>query len=402
MSGWLTSLARRGAAVAVVLCLPMSVAACGSSDQSRTTSSQPTAATTASGDGATQAVGGVVADAQQALDAVSGPTGTFQPPPTGGSAPPKGKTIVLIPFAQSIPGFAAAVKDAKAAAQKLGWQVRVVDGKFSPNAWLAGVRDAVNAKADGVITMGPDCTAIKAALQEAKDANIPVVNIEGHDCDTFDPGAEPLFAATVGYQEGTLQEWLKTVGKLQADWVIAHTKGQAKVLDVFETDAQTLKIVHDAFTEELGKCSGCSIAETVEVTGADFGPKLQEKVQQALLKNPDVNVVFPSGTESLLPAGVAAAVRGSQNKPVSVGWECQDDSKANFQSGILGACLTYTPGWEAYAAVDALGSLIAGKTPRTETGIGVRLVDAEHNQDYVPYEAPVDYKSVYEKAWGLG
>ena len=134
---------------------------------------------TAGGDNA------VVAEAQKALDAASGPTGTFKEPPTGATNPPKGKDIVVIPFGQGIPSFAAAVKEVQAAGDKLGWNVRVVDGKFSPNAWLAGIRDAINAKADGIITFGPDCPPIKAALQDAKKANIPVINVEGHDCDTL-------------------------------------------------------------------------------------------------------------------------------------------------------------------------------------------------------------------------
>ncbi|UGS36003.1 sugar ABC transporter substrate-binding protein [Capillimicrobium parvum] len=395
---------RCGAAVVLALCATMTLAACGSNDSGSTSTSASTAASTGTSTGTSTAGGdnAVVAEAQKALDAASGPTGTFKEPPTGATNPPKGKDIVVIPFGQGIPSFAAAVKEVQAAGDKLGWNVRVVDGKFSPNAWLAGIRDAINAKADGIITFGPDCPPIKAALQDAKKANIPVINVEGHDCDTLQPGADPEFAFTVGYAEGTLQDWLKAMARLQADWAIAHTNGKAKVLDIFETDAHTFKVMNDEFRKQLGKCPGCEIVDRIEITGADYGPKLQQKTQQALLQHPEINVIWPGGTETLLPAGVAAAVRGSQNKPISVGWECQDDSKTNFENKILGVCFNYPPQWEAYAAVDALINIYEGKKPNLNSGLGIRVVDAEHNQDYQPYQAPIDFKAAYEKAWGVG
>jgi ribose transport system substrate-binding protein len=159
-------------AVILALCASAALAACGDSDDSggTSTAASTAASTTATGD--TSTAGGdaeaIIAEARAALDAASGPDGTFEPPPAGQTKAEKGKEIVVIPFGQGIPSFAAAVKEVQAAGKKLGWNVRVIDGKFSPNAWLAGIRDAINAKADGIITFGPDCPPIKAALQDAK------------------------------------------------------------------------------------------------------------------------------------------------------------------------------------------------------------------------------------------
>ena len=99
---------------------------------------------------------------------------------------------------------------------------------------------------------------------------------------------------------------------------------------------------------------------------------------------------------------MGAAVRGSQNKPISVGWECQDDSKTNFENKILGVCSTIRRSGRPYAAVDALINIYEGKQPNLNSGLGIRVVDAEHNQDYEPYQAPIDFKAAYEKAWGVG
>lgn len=346
----------------------------------------------------------VVAAAQARLEAISGPEGTYGEPPTDSPEPQVGKTIFVIPFGQAIPAFAAEAKAISAVGKKLGWTVRVWDGKFQPNVWLAGLRAAVTAKADGVITMGPDCPPMRAGLQATQKAGIPVINVEGHDCDTLEEGAAPMFTHTVTYAEGKLQDWLTALAKHQADWTIVQTRGKARVLFFMETDAHTFKLMGDAYTQHLAsECPGCRLVDTVTLTGADYGPKLQQKAQQALLKHPEANVIWPGGTETLLPAGIAAAVRSSQSKPQSTGWECDDGAPAQFKAGVLGVCFNWSPEWEAYAAVDALIRIHAGQKPSEETGLGIRLIDKEHNrEDLTPFEAPVDFKSSYERAWGIG
>jgi ABC-type sugar transport system substrate-binding protein len=130
---------------------------------------------------------------------------------------------------------------------------------------------------------------------------------------------------------------------------------------------------------------------------------LQQKTEQALLQHPDTNIVWSGGTETLLPAGVAAAMRTTKSKATTTGWECDTGARENFESGILGVCFNWVPRWEAYGAVDALIRLFAGKEPTTETGLGIRLVDKDNNyNDFEPYKSPVDFAAVYEKAWGIG
>jgi ribose transport system substrate-binding protein len=263
------------------------------------------------------------------------------------------------------------------------------------------LRAAVTARADGVITFGPDCPAIRAGLISAKAANIPVINVEGHDCDAIKAGAKPLFTHTVHYKQGNLDDWTKAIARYQAYWIIAKTNGTGRVIEFVETDSYTLTSMAAEFEKTMKKCSTCAIVQKVTMTGADFGPKLQQKAQQAMLQHPEAKAVWPAGTESLLPAGVGAAIRSSQAKPVATGWECDQGMQTNFKTGVLGACFNYAPSWEGYAAVDALVRLFAKKQPTTKTGIGIRLVDQQHNlKGFNSYEAPIDFASAYEKAWG--
>jgi ribose transport system substrate-binding protein len=395
---------RRWAAMMIAICATALIAVgCGSSSDDSGSTSASTGATAATGSSTT--AGGddaVVAAAKTELAKVSGPKGQFGEPPASGPAPASGKNVWIVSIGQSVPAIAKTVATMETAAKGLGWTTKVWDGKLQPNEQLAGVRAAINAKADAIIVYGVDCPVITSGLQEAKAADIPVVAVEAFDCNDIKSGADPLFTWTVHYEQGTLTEFLTALGKQQANWAIAHGDGKTKVLDVRETDARTLTTLDDAFQAQMKTCPGCEIVDVVTFTGADYGPKLQQKVQQALLKNPDTDYVY-AGADSTITGGVDAAIRASQKKPPAIGWECDQANTTDRETGIQAVCFDFVSEWEGYAAVDSLVRLFGGEKPDAQTGLGMRLVDAEHNSDgYQPGKGPVDFVAGYQKAWGQG
>ena len=57
--------------------------------------------------------------------------------------------------------------------------------------------------------------------------------------------------------------------------------------------------------------------------------------------------------------------------------------------------------WTGWAAVDTMNSLFRNEKPAF-SGLGWQLVDATHNLPASgPWESPVDFKAIYEKAWGI-
>jgi ribose transport system substrate-binding protein len=390
--------------VAALSAVALIVAGCGGSDSSTTTSASTAApaGTTASTTDAGGPAATAVQQAEAELAKISGPDGQFGSPPTSAPKPASGKTVWIVSVGQSVPAIAKVVSTIESISKDLGWKTRVWDGKLQPNQQLAGMRAAVEAKADAIINYGTDCPTIQVGLQAAKAAKIPVVGIESFDCDVVKPGAPSLFTWVVTYEQGDLTQFLTTLGGYQAAWAIAHGKGESKVVHFRETDVRTLLTLADAFTEAMKACSTCEIVDTVEFTGADYGPKLQQKTQQALVQHPETDSVS-AGADSTITGGVGAGIRSSQHKPPAIGWECDASVMPLLKSGIEGACFDFVSEWEGYAAVDAVIRLFAGEKPTTQTGIGIRLVDKEHNLDgYVPGKGPVDYAAIYRKAWGLG
>src|SRR4029079_1224721 len=104
-----------------------------------------------------------------------------------GAAVAAPKVAVVTPYLAQrgtqfyVEGFQAAAKDK-------GWDVNVVDTKGDVAAVISRIEDLVNQKVDAIV-INVDPTQVKAGLQAAKDANIPVFGM--------DSGTDPLLVTNV-------------------------------------------------------------------------------------------------------------------------------------------------------------------------------------------------------------
>jgi ribose transport system substrate-binding protein len=312
--------------------------------------------------------------------------------------------VWLIDFGLSAPAGQQFADFFKGAGKKLGWKVTVYDGKFSPDEYLAGIRQAIAAKADGIVLYIIDCVLVQAALQDAERAGIPVSAAESTDCSEAKPGAPSLFDAGVTYTQGDFTTYMRALGASQADYLITKTNGKSKAIVLLETDLQITVNVYEGFLEEMRQCTQCKMVETVEFTAPDAGPKLQQKTEQALLKHPEANAVV-TPIDDFVTAGVAAAIMasGRNAKILSVaggGLPANMDliRADRGEDGGYGISI----GWESYSAMDNLNRLFNKQKPES-SGIGVQVIDREHN---VPpsgiYQPPIDFQAIYEKIWAEG
>jgi ribose transport system substrate-binding protein len=329
--------------------------------------------------------------------------GTYQAPPADGAKPEQGKKFWVVSVGQSLTSAAAASKAIKDASDKIGWDTTIFDGKGDPNTMLAGVRQAIAAKADAIAVLYIDCANIQSGLAEAKKAGIKTIAVESLDCDTGDKPGKKLFDHNITYVEGDFTNWIRQWGAAMGTWAIANTDGKAKMILFKETDIQTTVITAEGTEAELRKCSGCEVVETVNFVATDLGPKLQEKAQQAFLKHPDANVLAV-GYDGVLTSGVLGALRaaGRQGKVKVIGGEGQAPNMDLMREGTgQDAGVGVPTSWEGLAALDAVIHLLGGKEPQS-SGIGLQVYDKDHNLPKSgPYAPPVDYVAEYYKAWGV-
>jgi ribose transport system substrate-binding protein len=331
--------------------------------------------------------------------------GTNGQPPTSGPKPERDKNVWVISCAQSLESCARGSAAERTAGRELGWKTTIFDGKADPATFNSGIRQALADKADGIILNGIDCPLVKAALEQTTKAKVAVVGLFSLDCHEAVPGERGRFTSVnYGTVAGsTYSQYLGAWSAPRADWVITQTKGKARVINVSQTDIPTIQLIDRGFKAELKKCTSCTIVANVRFSSADIGPRLQQKVQQAILKHPEANAVHVP-YDSLFPIGIAATIHGSgrSGKLKVMGGEGDPASiKLIHSDRGQDAANVLDIEWAGWAAVDSLNRLFAGERVVPQ-GIGWQLVDREHNlSNSGEYDLEVDFKSSYRKAWGL-
>jgi ribose transport system substrate-binding protein len=347
--------------------------------------------------------GVVPAAATAAVDAAM--KGIGGPVPTKGPRAVRGKNVWVISALEQVHNLAVLTRQMKEAGGALGWTVSVCDGRNNENgAWAGCVRQAVAAKADGIVLESVDCAPVKAALAEARRAGTKIVGLTAFDCD--DPqqgGGEPMFdaGATFDSTVPSTAEFFRQQGKLRADWIIAGSQGTAKVLHVRFRGVALGEYLAEGFTKEIATCEGCSVAGTVDITPQDV-PLIRQKFESALVKLPQVNAVAVD-VDFMLTAGIQQALVAA-NRPglLAAGGECSQDSLATVRTGRgVRMCIGSSLGWQAYSAADALNRVFAGEQP-VPSGLGWSIVTKDQNmpQEGAEFEGSTDYRAAYRALWG--
>lgn len=327
--------------------------------------------------------------------------GTHEDPPTEGPKPEAGKNIWLISCGQAYTTCSFVMGEAQEAAKEIGWKARIFDSKGDPTVAATGIRQAIAAGADGIYVYYMDCGGLKQPLLEAKEAGVPVVASEAFDCDYNRPDEEPLYTHVVQYVQTTTEQWCREYGAAAADYLIAKLDGKAVSL-LFNDDTTACgKPLAEGFSAEYEKCDECSYEEIVfPITSV--GVDLQQRAEQALLKNPDVNSIAVE-YDAILVSGVAAAANASGRDLMVLGGEGGPSAMDAVRGGDADGGIGDANDWGGWHAIDSLNRIFNGEEP-VPSGVGLQAYDKEHavpegkNQGFV---VNVDFKSAYRKAWGL-
>lgn len=349
------------------------------------------------GSNSTESTGGApTGQDQQTLNELY--KGTYQNPPATAPKPQAGKNVFVISCGQSIAFCSDSVAGAQEAGDSIGWKTTVIDSKADVSIAAGGIRQAIAAKADGIVVVAIDCDYVKQAAVEAKSAGIPIVGIEAFDCNPS------LYAATGLYSDNrNLTQWDKDYGATQGRFLAALKGGKdVQVMNFAYNDIKISPLATSGFEEAISQnCpDNCKvIPETFTTREATAG--LQQKTEQALLQNPSANAIrVDSG--GTLEAGVEQAVRTSGRDITIMGAEGGPPEMDLVRSGDVVGGVGVPYQWEGYASIDELNRIFNGQ-PVESSGIGLQAFGPTRN---VPasggYQAPVDFKALYKKAWGVG
>jgi ribose transport system substrate-binding protein len=385
-----------GAALVVISALAVLVSACGSSSSSSTTAGS----TTSSGSNSAPWVAQAKADVAKGYG-----TGLVKPPPASGPKAVKGKNVWYISCGESYSSCADMSKAFKQASGALGWHTTMTDGKASATVAAGLVRQAIAAKADGIVMVSYDCPGVKAALLAAKAAKIPLVSYLSFNCNSPafpHSSSQPSLFVGPRILGATDPSGLSTLfGKLVAEYGIAATDGKMNELFISCSAYVVCDTIDKGYWKAIKPCTGCNV-KNVLYTFAQVPNPATQIWKSAILAHPDANVItYNPG--SIMPLGLQTAIKGAGRKITVFGAEGGDVNFNNIRSGFEQDAIVRQDAQGTWATADTLNRIFAGGDPSTfpDEGGGVQVVDKDHNLPAAgqPYKSALDYQSLYEKVW---
>jgi ribose transport system substrate-binding protein len=380
----MVELAPHRIALALAVCL-LSVA-CGSSS-------------TATGGGTTSAN---IAEAQTLVTKAEQPIASWQP--VGGkfdASKAKGKTIWYISLSLSIPFEQFVLQGIQQGAALVGAKGIGFDGNYSPATASRGVSEAIQAKASLIMIDGFQPQTMVPAIAQAKAAGIPVLT-----ANTQDPGP-PL----PGYPPGVIgiaTHNYKVPGQIEADFVVADSKGKANVLFLSTTDVPVITTgVKDGFVNELSRlCPACKV--TIEDVPSSQWSGLTPRTATLIASHPDVNYMVPDfdGMVIYMVPGVTSA--NAQNKVKIVSFNASPSVMKNLAQHNVVAGDTGGPNLvQGWAFADEALRILAGGQPVNDLNIPTRLFDSNNigsidlSKQESEWYGVGDYISKFKAQWGV-
>jgi ribose transport system substrate-binding protein len=365
-----------------MLVLALVFAACGSDDSSSSGSSS----------GSSSSGGAGVEKAQAALEPYkAAPTQILIKEPLK-SAPPKGKTLVML--GTNDPNNQKLQKSLKNLAAEAGWNYSTVSYDPANPATLNGaINTALSKNPDYVAEAGIPPT--QAMLDKVKSAGAKWVLTSVHPVEVKDP----VIVNANAYDNDAL------MGKVLADFFISDSKGKGNIVIEHVPAYPILGGFTDGFQAEVkALCPDCKVKiQNITIPDLTAG-KVPSVMVSALRSTPDADYVgFDVGP---FAAGIdpALAAAGMTDKVKVIGEAADEAAIAALKTGKQTAWTGFDPVYSTYVMMDAmfrdtLGMPIDQKKSGIQT---TQILTKDNVGDITSWSEPTDALDQFKKLWQLG
>jgi ribose transport system substrate-binding protein len=232
----------------------------------------------------------------------------------------------------------------RGACEDYGYEYIMIDQNSDPQKMVQDINALVGQKVDGIVITPVDPGAIGPAVQNARDAGIPVTC-----ADIGKTGPVNALLISNNYQGGQMamefiheqmkddsnNTWKVAVGRVQPQWTYARQRGEG-----FMDKAR-----------ELGYEVASEIVVAVPSAEGGF-----DTMQQIMSAAPDiVGVYFASGREAV---GGANAVKAAGKDIIVVGYNGDPEELQAIEDGILHATVAQQPYFIGYDSVRILKEIL--------------------------------------------
>ncbi|MFZ7216195.1 ribose ABC transporter substrate-binding protein RbsB [Avibacterium avium] len=266
------------------------------------------------------------------------------------------ETIALAVSTLDNPFFVTLKEGAEKEADKLGYNLVVLDSQNDPAKELANVED-VTVRGAKVLLINPtDSTAVASAVRMANQKNIPVI--------TLDRGAAQ------GKVVSHIASDNVAGGKMAGDFIAEKLGNNAKVI-------QLEGIAGTSAARERGEGFKQAVeAHKFDVLAsqpADFDRTKGLNVMENLLTaQPNVQAVFAQNDEMAL--GAIRAVQAANKSVLIVGFDGTDDGVKAVKSGKLRATIAQQPELIGALGVQTADKVIKGEAVEAQIPVPLKVV----------------------------
>lgn len=285
----------------------------------------------------------------------------------------------------------------KQAAAHLGWRLSVIDGKGSPANWVAGFNQAIALKPNGIAIFA-DAKSLQGPIRTATERGITVIGLHAASL----PGPQPDLHLFVNIQEDP-----REIGRAEADWAIADSKGTARVIVITHNEYQIAQTKSGATRDAIAACGGCKVLDYANFpasAAAQRMPQLTTSWVQRFGLPLYITSVGDNDLDFAVPALRAAGVPPEQAK--LIGADGNRSAYERIRRGNQYQVVTVSEPIElqAYQAVDEFNRAFNKAPPSGFVQPPYLVTPGNVNTEggkqdiFVPAN---DYKAHYLKIWGV-
>jgi ribose transport system substrate-binding protein len=338
-----------------------------------------------------------VAGAERQIDRFRGLPRFTPPGPSFDTEELRGRRIFEIPITSEVPFVTAFEQGMQDAADAVGAELVVYRNQGEPSQWVQGIRTAIAQDADAITLLAQDPSLLGPQIEQAEEADIPVIVVrttgEGEPCQS-DPDGNVYGTTCV---PGPFEQ----AGRLEADWVIADSGGDANVFVITSNDARSTRSLVRGMKDEFAtRCPDCNVSY-VDVPIPDWAREVRGEVQSALVRDPDIDYVIPiydSMSQYVVPAIRASGKTGQVKISTFNGTPfvlkmVQDEDIVQID---IGENLS----WIGWASMDQVFRVLAGEEPVRSENTPLRVFDdANVAETGEPPEFDHGYGSAYVEGY---
>jgi ribose transport system substrate-binding protein len=281
--------------------------------------------------------------------------------------------------------------------KKIGWEVIIIDGRGSPVGWQEGLNQAIALKVDGVV-MDADAASLQPQIKDAISKGITVVGIHAAGF----PGPQPDLGLFVNIQQDP-----REIGRAQADWIIQHSGGKARVVVTSHCEYAIACAKAHATEERIKECKECEVLEFSNSPIAEVAQR-QPALVTAWVQNYGTPLYITSVADYTADFQIPALRAGGVD-PKDVIIVSADGNKSAYERIRVGGQYQMVTasepyGMQAYQAIDELNRAFNKEqpsgfvqTPYLVTPDNINAEGGDKNT-FIPSN---DYEKRYLELWGI-